>query len=68
MGEGRARWQVVVGVVGVVVLIVVGALLLAGGGHGPGRHAPGGGTGPSPADATELTPPVGHVPPSGGHG
>ena len=65
VAEGRAGWQVVLGVAGLVVLVVVGVLLLSGGGHGPGRHAPGSGRSTSPV---ETTPPAGHVPPSEGHG
>jgi hypothetical protein len=60
----RPRWFKVFIIVGVAVVLLMGALLLAGGGpggHGPGRHrsAP---AGQSPAPAVE-----GHQPPPGGH-
>lgn len=38
---GTPRWVKVLGIAGVVaVLLVIGAMLLSGGQHGPGRHAP----------------------------
>jgi hypothetical protein len=44
---GTPRWVKVSGVIALVVVVVVVVVLVAGrGGHGPGRHAPGGdGTG-----------------------
>lgn len=41
---GMARWQKVVGMIGLVVVLVLGILMFAGGGlgsHGPGRHSSG---------------------------
>lgn len=38
---GMARWQKVVGVIGLVVFIGLGIVMFAAGGHGPGRHGPG---------------------------
>lgn len=35
---GLAPWQKVVGIVGLIVVALVAFMLLAGGGHGPGRH------------------------------
>ena len=37
---GIARWQKVVGVIGLVVFLGLGILLLTGGDHGPGMHTP----------------------------
>jgi hypothetical protein len=47
------RWLKVFGIVALVVILLVGVLLLVGGEHGPGRHAPSDGGG-------------GHTPPAGG--
>lgn len=68
MGDGPARWQLVVAVVGLLVVVVLGVLLASGGGHGPGRHAPAGGTATSPADAPDDLAPAEHAPPAGEHG
>ncbi len=38
---GLAGWQKLVGIIGLVVVLVL-AILLTGGDHGPGRHASGG--------------------------
>ncbi len=64
------RWVKVFGIVALVLIVLaVLALLVGGGGHGPGRHAPSG-------DAGSQTPPSsaqgsggggGHEPPAGGH-
>lgn len=44
--EGMPRWVKVFGIVtGVVVLLLLAAMLIAGGQHGPRRHIPGGHTG-----------------------
>lgn len=34
----RPRWVLVAGIVAVVLALMVGIMLLAGGNHGPGRH------------------------------
>jgi hypothetical protein len=39
---GAPRWVKVVGIIAVVVLLVLGIMMLVGGEHGPGRHAPSG--------------------------
>ena len=61
---GTPRWVKVFGTFAIVLILLVGVVLLAGGGpggHGPGRHTgfgdPGGKTRPSSA-------PEGHRPPS----
>jgi uncharacterized membrane protein len=36
------RWVKVSGIIAVVVVVLIVVLVLAGGEHGPGRHAPGG--------------------------
>lgn len=36
------RWLKVFGIIALVVILLVGILLLIGGEHGPGRHAPSG--------------------------
>ena len=51
---GTPRWVKVVGVVTVLLIAAVALVLLLGGGeHGPGRHAPGGDSGghTAPADS-----------------
>ncbi|MEV4158289.1 hypothetical protein AB0J48_35230 [Nocardia salmonicida] len=74
---GVPRWVILSGVgVAVLVIVVVVMMLVGGGEHGPGRH--GGGSDhphtsvshtPSPSGAqSPVTPPTGHVPPSGMHG
>jgi hypothetical protein len=47
---GTPRWVKVVGIIAVVLLLVLGIIMLIGGEHGPGRHAP---------PASEQTPPAG---------
>jgi hypothetical protein len=47
---GTPRWVKVVGIIAVVLLLVLGIIMLIGGEHGPGRHAP---------PANEQTPPAG---------
>lgn len=48
------RWVKLFGIIALVLLLLVGAILLSGGEHGPGRHMPA-------ASATEVhTPPVDH--------
>jgi hypothetical protein len=64
------RWVKVFGIIALVLVLLVGILLVAGGDHGPGRHT-------SPGDAGGQTPPSkatesgggggGHKPPAGGH-
>jgi len=44
------RWVRVLGIIIVVLLLLIGIMLLIGGEHGPGRHAP---------PAGENTPPAG---------
>ena len=57
------RWVKVFGLIAVAVVGLFIVLLLAGGGgHGPGRHLPGGGVDTVPSSVTE------HSPPPGGHG
>jgi hypothetical protein len=58
---GAPRWVKVFGIVVIAVVLFAVVLALAGGGHGPGRHLPGG-------DAGAEAPADGHVPPEGGHG
>ena len=60
------RWVKVFGIIalGLVLLLAIGVVTGRagpGGGHGPGRHTPGGG-GATPAS----TVPAGHTPPAGG--
>lgn len=52
---GMARWQRVVGIIGLAVVLGLGVLMFGpgGGGQGPGGEAP---------------PAGGHAPPAGGHG
>ncbi|HEV8635254.1 MAG TPA: hypothetical protein VG370_13565 [Chloroflexota bacterium] len=47
---GTPRWVKVFGIVALVLVLLVVAVMVAGGGeHGPGRHMPSGGTGgPTP--------------------
>ena len=52
---GIARWQKVVGVIGLVVVLGLGIQLFAGGGHGPGALIPGG-------DQESNTPPIDGAP------
>lgn len=65
------RWVKVSAIgVGVVVLVVVAAMLIFGGDHGPGRHLPGGGP-PGGVEAPQVPgeeAAQGHTPPAGGHG
>lgn len=49
---GLAGWQKVIGIVG-LALVVLLAILLATGDHGPGRHVPGGGR-EQPAEAEDI--------------
>ncbi len=60
---GIARWQKVVGIIGLLVVLGLGVLMFGpgGGGHGPSRHAPGG-------DTSGVQAPGGEAPPEGGHG
>jgi hypothetical protein len=37
---GTPRWVKVLGIIIVVLLLLVGIMVLIGGEHGPGRHAP----------------------------
>lgn len=64
---GPPRWVKVFGLIALVLvlLFVIAQLAGVGGGHGPGRHVPSGGSGrPTPAfSGTED-----HTPPEGGHG
>lgn len=58
----RPTWVKALAIVGVVLLLLIGAMLLFGGGnHGPGRHA---GVGGSTAIAGTGEP---HAPPRGDH-
>lgn len=50
---GAPRWVKVFGIIVLVVVLLFAILLLAGGDHGPGRHAPSG-------DRRGHTPPVQH--------
>ena len=51
---GTPRWVKVFGIIALVLALLVGIMLLAGGEHGPGRHIP-------PASVTEdHTPPIEH--------
>lgn len=67
---GIARWQKVVGIIGLVVVLGLGVLMFGpgGGGHGPSPSAPGGDTSGVEAPAGEAPPAGGHAPPGGGHG
>jgi hypothetical protein len=47
---GTPRWVRVVGIIAVVLLLALGIIMLVGGEHGPGRHAP---------PASEQKPPAG---------
>ncbi len=42
VAPGIARWQKVLGIIGLVVVLGLGVLMfgLGGGGHGPSQHAP----------------------------
>jgi hypothetical protein len=52
--RGTPRWVKGFGIITLVLVLLVGVILLAGGEHGPGRHMPS-------ASATEvLTPAVNH--------
>ena len=58
---GAPRWVKVFGIIAVVVVVLVVVLFVFGGGeHGPGRHAPGGGS-----DTTLETPGSHTGPPPG---
>jgi hypothetical protein len=59
---GLAGWQKVVGIVGLALLLVL-AVLLAAGDHGPGRHAPGG----SQEQSTNVEGAAGHDPSGWNH-
>jgi hypothetical protein len=62
---GTPRWVKIFGLVALVLILLIGALLLFGGGsHGPGRHL--GGDTPA-GDAGRDTPPAGAPEGSGGH-
>lgn len=51
---GVPRWVKGFGIIALVLVVLVGIMLVAGGEHGPGLHMP-------PADMTEIdTPPVEH--------
>jgi hypothetical protein len=56
---GTPRWVKVFGIVTLVLVVVVVVMLIAGrGGHGPGRHAPGGdGSGTHTGPPTGVTHP-----------
>ena len=48
------RWVKLFGIIALVLVLLVGAMLLSGGEHGPGRHMPA-------SSATQVhTPPVDH--------
>ncbi len=65
---GPPRWVKVLGIIALVLVLLVGAVMLAGGGggHGPGRHTSGGDTGGQrpPFTATGAGGLGGHKPPS----
>ncbi len=71
---GTPRWVKVFGVIITVLVLVIVAMLVAGGGsHGPGRHLPSGDAGgrTAPTDLRDDRSPSGaalsgHAPPSGG--
>jgi hypothetical protein len=50
---GVPRWVRVAGIIAVVVVLLIVILLVTSGpgGHGPGRHAPSGGRGQTPASS-----------------
>jgi hypothetical protein len=50
------RWVKIFGIIALALVLLVGAIMLAGGEHGPGRHVPS-------ANVTESSDPFGHVPP-----
>jgi hypothetical protein len=53
---GAPRWVKVVGIIAVVLLLLLGIMMLVGGEHGPGRHAPSGdGGGRTPPAAGDHT-------------
>ena len=69
---GPPRWVKVFGIIALVLVLLVGILLLAGGGpggHGPGRHTSSGDAGgPTPSSSVTESGGVGnHKPPAGGH-
>jgi hypothetical protein len=50
--SGTPRWVKVSAIVATVLVLLVAAMLLSGGRHGPGRHLPSGGLGrPAPTAA-----------------
>lgn len=52
--SGTPRWVKVFGVIALVLVVLIGVMLVAGGEHGPGRHT-------LPVSVTEIhTPPVEH--------
>ncbi len=66
-----SRWQILIGIIGLIVVVWIGLQMFGGGEHGPGRHAPGGGQTQTeaPADpAGDAPDDGGHAPPAGGHG
>lgn len=58
------RWVKVFAIVLAILIVLVVARLLLGGGHGPGRHSPS--NGKTPASPPSQQAPS-HVPPPGGH-
>lgn len=64
---GAPRWVKVFAVIAVVAVVMVVVMLLAGGNHGPGRHASGDPGGPGTTSAVTQSGVGGHQSPSGGH-
>lgn len=65
-----SRWQILVGIIGLIAVVWIGLQMLSGGEHGPGRHGPGGDQTPTEAPADPAGDPPdggGHTPPAGGH-
>lgn len=62
---GLARWQKVVGIIGLVVVLALGVLMFGtgSGGHGPARHAPDERQG----QQIDVEDDGGHDPSQGGH-
>jgi hypothetical protein len=52
---GAPRWVKVVGIIAVVLLLLLGIVMIIGGEHGPGRHAPPAGEQSPPADGGEAS-------------